>query len=393
MLTERRRFLKASLAASLLPFSSVALASVATEKRLVVIIQRGAQDGLHALPPYADPAYASSRPRIAISQPGTEGGALKLDGLFGLHPALTTLHSLYRDEELLALPAIATRYRARSHFDAQNLLENGSGQPFGASTGWLNRALQGLQGKNSARGVNVGLSAPLILQGPADIDVFAPNIQEGPSEELIRRLMLAYEGDPWLSDALMTAASSTDDMEVTRSDARNLSRGRDLPFMAATIGRLLAQADGPRVAVLESNGWDTHDQILPRGQRLFAGLNEAAGALKKELGTAWADTAVVTISEFGRTARENGSQGSDHGSGGTSFLFGGAVRGGQIVGSWPGMREADLFEGRDLYPENATEALLKATLITHLGVPENHVESSVFPGTSNIAPLDRLFRG
>lgn len=390
---ERRLFLKAGLASALVTLPGVSLAAPRTDRRLVIILQRGGQDGLHALPPHGDPNLKKLRPRTGSPSPSAEGGALGLDGLFGLHPELQALHRLYGKGELAVFPAIASRYRSRSHFDGQNMLENGSGVPFGASSGWLNRALEAFPATDDPLGLNIGLTAPLMLRGPAPIKVFAPAVRPGPDEELIERLMIAYSGDPVLADALAAAAEGREASEdVSQQEARKLTIGTDLPVMAETVGRLLSEADGPRVAVIESNGWDTHDGLVLRGGRLFAQINACALALEESLAPVWSKTAVLTLSEFGRTAAENGSLGSDHGTGGTSFLFGGAVRGGQIVGDWPGLRQSDLFEGRDLYPVNSAEAVLKTILVAHLGVPPGHVEQAVFPGSRDIQPMEGLFR-
>ncbi|WP_173198909.1 DUF1501 domain-containing protein [Parvularcula mediterranea] len=388
----RRRFLSGTAAASVALLPGAAVARAETDRRLVFIIQRGAQDGLHALPPYAERSYYDGRPKIGVPPPGTEGGALKLDGLFGLHPSLTGLHRLYEEGELVVAPAVATRYRSRSHFDGQNLLENGSGEPFGASSGFLNRALASLGSAGDRTAVNVGLAAPLMLQGPAKTRTFAPSETAPLSSDFVSRLQTAYSGDPVLAEAFESAIQDSRMVSLDPQEARSINRGRNMAHTAHIIGTLLRSKEGPRVAVLESNGWDTHDGINFRSRKLFSDLDSSILALKKALGPSWKKTVVVTISEFGRTARENGSKGTDHGTGGTSFLAGGAVRGGRIIGDWPGTRDSDLLRNRDLYPANPTEGLLKGLLHDHLGVTEAALESRVFPGSRSLQPVQGLLR-
>lgn len=389
---DRRHFLYGSAAASLALLPGAAVARAETDRRLVIIIQRGAQDGLHALPPYAERSYYDGRPRISVPPPGSEGGALKLDGSFGLHPSLSGLHTLYQEGELIVAPAVATRYRSRSHFDAQNLLENGSSEPFGASTGFLNRALVSLGASGDRTAVTVGLAAPLILQGPANTRTFAPSETALLSSDFVSRLQTAYSGDPVLSGAFESAIADSRMISLKPQEARSINRGKNIAHTSHVIGTLLRRKDGPRIAVLESNGWDTHDGINFRSRKLFADLDASIIALKKALGPVWNKTVVVTLSEFGRTARENGSKGTDHGTGGTTFLAGGAVRGGRIIGDWPGTRDSDLFMGRDLYPANSTEGLLKGVLHDQLSVTEAALETRVFPGSKALQPVQGLLK-
>ncbi|GGY55685.1 DUF1501 domain-containing protein [Parvularcula lutaonensis] len=389
---DRRLFLQSAGAVSVLAMGGVTLAKAPTDKRFVLIIQRGAQDGLHALPPYGDPAYYAVRPRVGLPKPGQENGVVKLDGLFGLHPELAPLRQLYASGELIALPAVATRYRKRSHFDGQNLLENGSGEPFGTTSGFLNRALLGLGDAKDRLGLTVGMSAPLILQGKAQVQSWAPSVLPKASDDFLARLAFAYSGDEVLSDTLAAAMMPAAEMDVSNKDAMRINKGKDLSLAAANVGAMLAMADGPRVAVLESTGWDHHDGLLYRSRNLFKDLARTITTLKDSMGPAWEDTVVMTVSEFGRTVRENGSAGSDHGTAGTSFLAGGAVRGGRIVGDWPGLRSQDMYQGRDLFPANSTEGLFKAVLIDHLGISEGYVEREVLPGTGSARKTEGLFR-
>ncbi len=388
----RRDFIYSSAAASLALGSSVAFGAAASDKRLVIILQRGGQDGLHALPPFAEPSYRAARPKIAIPSPGTDKGALKLNGTFGLHPGMGGMAELYRKGELLAVPAVATRYRRRSHFDGQDFLENGSGKPSGARSGFLNRALAGLPQSDQYAGLNVGLTPPLILAGDQPTQTFAPSNFKKPRAQFLELLADNYESDPALATALATALAQDLDADLSRQEVDRVSRGGDSVATAEAIAPFLARPDGPRVTVIESPGWDTHNGIVNQGRRLLAGLSKTVETLAVGMAPVWDKTLVITVSEFGRTVRQNGGQGSDHGTGGTMFLAGGAVRGGRVVGEWPGLRNQDLYQERDVYPANSTEAVLKAALIEHLGISEGHVEDVVFPGSREISPFAGLFR-
>ena len=388
----RRDFLYSAAASSLLLGSGTALANAPTDQRLVIILQRGGQDGLQALPPFADPAYYQARPSIGIRPPGEEKGALNLNGTFGLHPELSFLAELYRKGELIAVPAAATRYRQRSHFDGQDLLENGSGRPNGARSGFLNRALAGLPRSDTYAGLNIGLEAPLILLGDQPTQTFAPSNYPDPSDQFLGLLSQTYEGDPALAAALASAIEDEVELDLSQGQIRKISRRTDTSLTASIVAPLLARANGPRVTVIESQGWDTHNNIVFRGNRLFRGLSATFAALAEGMAPVWDKTLVISVSEFGRSLHQNGGNGTDHGTGGTMFLAGGAVRGGRVVGDWPGLRTQDLRGERDVHPANSVEAVLKAALIEHMGISQGHVEDMVFPDSRAITPFEGLFQ-
>lgn len=388
----RREFLTSAAASSLVLSSGVALANAPTDQRLVIILQRGGQDGLQALPPFADPAYYRARPTIGIRPPGEEGGALNLNGTFGLHPEMTFLAELYAKGELIAVPAASTRYRERSHFDGQDLLENGSGRPDGARSGFLNRALAGLPDAENPAGLNIGLKAPLILFGDHPTQTFAPSNYPAPSDQFLDLLAETYEDDPALAAALAAAVEDDLELELSREQIGRINGRSDASLTASIVGPLLARPRGPRVTVIESQGWDTHNNISFRGKRLFRGLSDTFAALAEAMAPVWDKTLIISVSEFGRSLHQNGGNGTDHGTGGTMFLAGGAVRGGRVIGDWPGLRTRDLYQERDVYPANSVEGVLKAALIDHLGIAQGHVENVVFPGTSTITPFDGLFQ-
>ncbi|MEM9098924.1 MAG: DUF1501 domain-containing protein [Pseudomonadota bacterium] len=385
---DRRLFLRMSCASGICSaIPRVAFANAATDSRMVFVILRGGLDGLHALAPYADPAYQRLRPRLALDKPGSEKGVLDLDGYFGLHPALAPMHALYQQGDLLLIPAATTRYRDRSHFDGQNLLENGSGIPFGARDGWLNRAIASL-GSDRRLGLSFGPTLPLVMQGQAKIATWADSPLPKPDEDFMFRLALMYQEDPTFAETLEEANGSFSAMLAPEG---RVKRGEEFERAAKTAAQLLARSDGPRIAVMDSRGWDTHFGQRWRLATLLEELAAGVMELKTGLGPVWDQTTIIVVSEFGRTAAENGSQGTDHGVGGLAMLLGGAVKGGRIGGDWPGLTGAALYEGRDVLPTTDYESLFKAALIERLGLAPGIVEDHVFPSSRAIRPAEGLF--
>ena len=361
------------------------------ERRLVLVFLRGGMDGLSAVPAYGDPQYAPRRGALAVSAPGTPGGALDLDGHFGLSPNLVEMHKLYAQGELAVLHAVASPYRERSHFDAQNLIENGTARPFGRDTGWLNAALSA---KDKTGGLALGQSIPLVLRGPAHVGSWSPSAMPVPDPDLLDRLAMLYRGDPVLAPSL-AAARESQAMLNDREAARGMGGGpQAVATLAKAAGEMLAKREGPRVATIDFGGWDTHiNQLgeysaLTRNLRL---LDRSVAALKSALGPAWKQTAVLIVTEFGRTVAPNGSSGTDHGTAGAAFLAGGAVRGGRVVANWPGLGEGALHEGRDLRPTLDLRALFKAALLWQLALDEAVLEARIFPGSAGVRPLEGLF--
>ena len=395
MLT-RRHVLKTTVSAALLGSvapARVAFGSAPTENRLAIVILRGGLDGLHAVPPYGDPRYRALRPTIAVPPPGQEDGALDLNGAFGLHPALAPLHKLYAQKQLLIVQAATTGYAQRSHFDGQNVLENGTDIPYGAQDGWLNRALLKLNDGDRRLGLSVGHSVPLVMRGDARVQTWAPTNLPQADDDFLARLAYVYEQDTMLADALREARQSQDVASgmMDRGTSGPGPRGQ-YKVLSQAAGRLLAAPGGPRIAVFEAGGWDTHfGQIF----RLRQQLGELAAGLmtfKQNLGPAWDKTAVIVLSEFGRTAAENGSRGTDHGVGGIALLLGGAVAGGRFAGEWPGLSEKALYEGRDVRPTTDYRGLLKAMLRDRMGLDEAFIEDKVFPGSRTVKTANGLFR-
>ena len=389
--------LRSGVALGLATLRGVSFAAAAAgEARLVVVILRGALDGLSAVPPYADSDYARARGPLAIARPGQSGGALDLDGFFGLHPSLALLHERWRARELVVVHAVASPYRDRSHFDGQNVLENGGDRPSGAASGWLNRALGALPAPR-AEGLALGQNVPLILRGAAPVGSWAPSQLPQVEPELVQRLRDLYSNDALLSARLDEAArigalADEDSTPQRRAPGGNLER---LKAIAATAGHLLAAAGGPRVAVMDAGGWDTHageggaDGALATRLR---GLDAVLGALRDGLGAAWSSSAVLVCTEFGRTVETNGTRGTDHGTGTAALLVGGAVAGARVLADWPGLAPRGRYEGRDLRPTTDLRSIAKGVLADHLRVPDRAL-GDIFPGSDSVAPARGLIRG
>jgi uncharacterized protein (DUF1501 family) len=416
---QRRDFLSgaALVAGSALLTSKIAFAGSGTRPRFVFIILRGALDGLTAVPPYADPNYARLRGEVAIAAPGTSGGALRLDGLFGLHPSLAFLNETFAAHELVVFHAVASPYRERSHFDGQDVLENGCARAHAVQTGWINRALAALPPDRSAPrgelGIALGQNVPLVMRGPAPVASWSPSHLAALDEDTLQRITDLYSTDPILSQRLADALATQSVADASQDEAMSgavegapaqllARRGQPnarggAPYkevIHATAG-FLKSADGPRIAVFDAVGWDTHaNEGGAQGQLAarLAGLDAGLRTLKEDLGPVWRDTVVMIATEFGRTAAVNGTRGTDHGTAAAAFLLGGAVQGGRVIADWPGLGERALYQGRDLAPTLHMHAVLKAVLADHLAVPTRALDATVFPDSAAAKPLQGLLR-
>ena len=391
---QRRRFLlgAGALAASA-AIPEVLFAHTGGSSRLVVVILRGALDGLAAVPPHGDPDYASLHRELAIASPGSADGALALNNTFGLHPALSYLHDRFAAGELIVFNAVASPYRDRSHFDGQNVLENGLAKPIGSADGWLNRALAALpaSGRAADRAVAISQNVPLILRGQAAVISKSPQATPDVDEDLLARLADLYSKDDWFS-ARLSEAAQTDKMVDGAGRAGYPDRVTAVARMAANLMR---SDGGPEIAVIEAGGWDTHaNQGGAKGilSARLGGLDKALKSLAEELGPLWPQTAVLVVTEFGRTAAVNGTRGTDHGTGGCAFLVGGAVRGGQVIADWPGLRRTALLDNRDLKPTLDLRSVFKTVLDEHMHVDANTLAKRVFPDSSGARPLSGLIR-
>lgn len=379
--------------------SRIASAAGAHDPRLVVIVLHGALDGLAAVGPVGDPDYGPLHGDLAMRLDGSNP-ALPLDGFFALNPGMPNFGRLFHARQAAIVHAAATNYRERSHFDGQDVLESGMPAPGQTRSGWLNRALGVLpRGEKVTGGLAVGVATPIVLRGPAPVLGWAPDILPIAGDALARRVMDLYAvADPVLARALHQGLEADrvagGDADPATSAVRTAAGGPTGMRSAATgAARLLASADGPRVAALVFDGWDTHageGGATGRLMTLLGGLDGAFEALETGLGAAWRDTVVVAITEFGRTARINGTEGTDHGTGTVAFLAGGSVAGGRVLARWPGLKPNQLHEGRDLAPTTDLRAVLKGVLADHLGLTATALGTIVFPGTMTVPPLRGL---
>ena len=379
----RRQLLAGSASVTLAWPLRPVMANSDRDPRLVFMILRGGLDGLAAVPAFGDANYRSARGGLAIAAPGEPSGALDLDGFFGLHPVLAGLHGLYRARELLVAHAVAPPYRKRSHFDGQDVLETGLEDPSATSDGWLYRALSLLSADRlpEQRAVALGGAIPRVLRGALPVGSWAPDVLPEPDGDTLQRVLALYQADPILGPALNSGLEAEAILGQGPGEMASDRRGSgELAVSVKAAAGFLSHAEGPRIAVLESGGWDTHaNQQGQLGNRLSS-LDQALALLKSELGTHWQRTVLVVATEFGRTVAMNGTRGSDHGVGGVAFVAGGAVAGGRVLGDWPGLRDKDLYQGRDLRPTMDVRSLFKSVLVGHLGLAADAVDEKVFAG-------------
>ena len=377
---DRRRLLQFGIAGSALAvISPLLLARAPGDRRFIFIIQRGALDGLQAVPATGDPQFAAAR--------GVLGEVPKLrplDATFGLHPALAQIGGLYAAREALFVHAIASPYRDRSHFDGQNVLESGGVEPYRLSEGWMNRLVGLLSGKSA---IAFASTLPLALQGRQTVSSFEPKPAGRPDEALMAEVGALYQDDALLHPLWEEALDA-------RRLAAQIDQGAPLRSPAERTARIaagfLAQPDGPRLAMIETNGWDTHTQQLGRLAAQFSELDLLVAGLKAGLGPVWKETLVIAATEFGRTVSINGTGGTDHGTGSVAMLFGGALHGGRVVADWPGLAPAQRLDGRDLRPTASLDAMLSGALGEHFGVDPDRVATSLFPDGPSGAPMRGL---
>jgi uncharacterized protein (DUF1501 family) len=366
------------------------------DPRLVVVILRGALDGLAAVPPIGDPGYAALRGDMAIGAAGHEA-ALPLDGFFGLNDAMPNFHRRYQQGDALIVHATATAYRERSHFDGQDVLENGMPSPQAANTGWLNRAVGILPvaGRIApVTGLAVSPTVPLILRGPAPVLSWTPQSFRPAGTDTAERLMDLYRHqDPELA-RVFEAGMELNMMTMGDMGGPAAGQLRDgYTAIAQGTANLLLEPEGPRIAVLSFDGWDTHVAEGAENGRLaglLAALDSGLETLATGIEPIWRQTAVVVVTEFGRTARGNGDDGTDHGTGTVALLLGGAIAGGRVLTDWPGLQTAELLDGRDLNPTIDLRGVLKGVLRDHLGLSAQALADTVFPESGAVSPISGL---
>lgn len=396
LLTSRRALLLGAVSFAAWAYApKFAGAAEARDPRLIVVILRGALDGLATVAPVGDPDYVGLHGAIAL---GTDGPhpALPLDSFFALHPSMPEFARMVRNKQAAVVHAVASPYRDRSHFDGQDVLESGFAGPGRVQSGWLNRALEALpRGERVTNALAVGPTTPLVLRGAAPTVGWAPvNLPQADDDTAMRLLDLYSHRDPGLAAALsqglqLEKSANGDDMKAKPGGNAALAMRQ----VARGAAKLMAADDGPRIAALAFDGWDTHaNEGGPVGRLayLLGGLDGALAEFENGLGTHWRDTAIVVATEFGRTARINGTQGTDHGTGTIALLAGGAVKGGRVITDWPSLKPVSLYQGRDLAPTTDLRAVLKGVLSDHLGLGERVLADSVFPDSAGVKPMKGL---
>jgi uncharacterized protein (DUF1501 family) len=375
------------------------------DPRMLTIILRGALDGLGVVAPVGDPDWVKLRGERAMTLDG-KVPALSLDSFFALNPAMPNLYRLYQAKQAAIVHATATAYRERSHFDGQDVLESGFAKPGATDSGWLNRALAATEpaarvATPGRQGFAVGPVTPLVVRGAAPILSWTPPRLAPASDDTIGRLLGLYQHtDPMLARVLeermgLTAIARAGGMDAK---AAPLPGGADRvrAYFAESAGaaaKFMARPDGPRVGALAFDGWDTHvDEGADKGQlaALLGALDGAIGAVESNMGDAWRETIVTIITEFGRTAKINGTNGTDHGTGTIALLAGGALKGGRVIADWPGLKTADLYQSRDVKPTTDLRAVLKGLLKDHLRLSDQVLAAKVFPGSINVPAMGGL---
>jgi uncharacterized protein (DUF1501 family) len=373
------------------------------DPRFLTIILRGALDGLATVAPVGDPDWLALRGDNALALDG-KLPALKLDEFFALNPAMPNLHRMFEAKEAIIVHASATPYRERSHFDGQDLLESGLPKPGASDSGWLNRALAGLApaGRVDPRGSKlfaVGPVTPLVVRGPAPVLSWSPQRVMPASEDTVGRLLALYRD----CDAKLAGVLEDNSKRVAGIEQPGNGQKPGVPGpgqvrayfseAAGTAAKFLSQPEGPRVGALALDGWDTHfNEGIAEGRlsQLLGALDEALAAIKTNMGVAWRETVVALATEFGRTARINGTEGTDHGTATVAILVGGALKGGRVIADWPGLKPVNLYQDRDLKPTTDLRAVLKGVLRDHLRADEKALAQTVFPGSDAVKPLAGL---
>ena len=400
----RRQFLAGAITAAgaLVLWPKLSFAATGADTRFLLVLLRGGLDGLEAVPPYGDPGYAAIRGALALSPQGSNQpngqAAHKLDTVFALHPSLDYASQLYAQGQFMPLVAAAPPYWGRSHFDAQDCVENGTAEPHGAQTGWLNRCVAAMPG---VEGLAVATVMPLSMRGPGRVSSWSPPLPTQVNPILLQRLQPLYAADTRLADAFSRAVGEQADAPTVAQAGRMSgakSAGKpggksslgQLPVLMGAAGGFMAKANGPRVGFVEENGWDTHANEAAILTRKLAELDAGIKAYREAMGESWNRTVVAIVTEFGRTAAINGTGGTDHGTGGAMFLAGGALHGGRVAGQWPGIARGELYQDRDLHATTDLRSVFKGVLALHLGVAESALETTVFPGSGKARPSENL---
>jgi uncharacterized protein (DUF1501 family) len=379
------------------------------DPRFLTIVLRGGLDGLAVVAPVGDPDWAKLRGDNGLQLDGEKPG-LPLDGFFALNPAMPNLYRMYQAGQAIVVHAVATPYRDRSHFDGQDVLESGLPRPGVADTGWLNRTIAAPARAQAAltgrQAFAVGPITPLVVRGPAPVLSWVPPRLPPVSDDTTMRLLDLYRHtDPTFARVLeerigLAAIARAGGISSAPSEELPAAQGGGVAqvraYFSDTAGaaaKFLAGAEGPRVGAFAYDGWDTHvneGAVKGRLASLLGALDGALAAIETNMGEAWRETVVALVTEFGRTARLNGTDGTDHGTASVALLVGGALKGGRVLADWPGLKPGDLHENRDLKPTADLRAVLKGLIEEHLCADRQQLESVVFPDSAGAPPLRGL---
>ena len=358
-------------AASFNQLTAPVFAQGVEDRKFIFILLRGGMDGLSALTPDDVDELSYMRPKLSQHM----GERINLSNGFRLHPTLTHLKTFYDAGDVTFIHACSTPYRQRSHFEAQDMLELLSQDTF--REGWLNRTLSVIGGQ----GLAVARSVPLAMLGPHSVANWSPSLFDSAPDNLLDRLADLYAGDSLFSTSLKTARQNKiSGLPINRRMNKRFTFESTIALKA--LGERMSIDGGPGIGMVALDGWDTHANQANLLNRKFNNLNEGLHALKQELANHWDNTCIVIASEFGRTAAMNGTRGTDHGTGGLMMLLGGVVKGGNVKGDWPGIRQKELYKGRDLAPANDVTAILKGVLRDHLGIDRHSLDTKIFPNSS-----------
>jgi len=374
-----RRNILSALGASAATFAlpNMAFANSGGSKKFIFILQRGAADGLMALAPTGDPAFEDMRGSFVRDLEASH----KVDSYFTMHGALNNMERLYAKKQLVLAHAISSSYRDRSHFDGQNVLETGGAAPYVLNTGWLNRLI-GLLPDGRRKAIGLGQTLPLALRGEYAAASFTPNATLDPHADLLSQVSDLYSDNPLLSSAWEQALQTRDMV----GDVGKIGR-RDFAAIGELMSRLIKGPEGANIATYETTGWDTHTGQSFRSKTELGRLDSFIAALQTGLGDDWDNTVVVVATEFGRTVRMNGTQGTDHGTGSLAYILGGAVRGGRVISDWPGIGSSNLLDGRDLMPTTSLEMMLAGVIGDHFKLDSEKVSRELFPGSIDGTPV------
>ena len=377
----RRDFLRyAAISGAIVALPNIGFAAANTDRRFIFIIQRGAADGLNTVIPYADPAYAKLRGALAIDV----AQAAKLDGMFALHPSLTETAKLYAAGQALFVQAVASPYRDRSHFDAQNVLETGGSAAYQLKDGWMNRLLT-LLPKAQNEAIAFAASIPMALHGKMEVSSYAASHLPQAPDDLLLRVGQLYADDAQLN-RLWTAAMQANNM------VDDINAKQDPASLGKLAASFLAKANGPRIAMIETGGWDTHSAQEARLSRQLTSLDQLIAAIRVGLGDTWQQTTIIIATEFGRTAAANGTGGTDHGTGSAALILGGDVSGGRVIADWPGLNQSNLYENRDLKPTLNLDTLIASITAASFGLDADKVASTLFPNNNRGKLMDGLIK-